>query len=323
MDDDRAVVARQIGREPRAFRRVAVRCPYGRPAVTEQEPYDEAGEPFPTTYYLTCPHLVGGGLAARGGRRRRALVAGRRATIRRWRRASSARTRSSAALRRELPGRDRRPARDRAASSACTPTPRSRLPGPATSSASGSWRRSSRCGPTRCCTRLDRRRWRALESTPASGTRATAASQARRRRPARYARLLARSTLVLERAAAPRRPDVHARRARLGVRRRRPLGAARLLESASPRRAGRPARRSSRTRRSTSTRAARSTTGHERLPAAAQEALDSPARRLGARRSCSSSRSGSRSARRSRTTRSRRRRSRTTGRSRCRRSARR
>ena len=46
------------GRAPRAFRRVAARCPYGAPAVTEQEPYDAAGEPFPTTYYLTCPHLV-------------------------------------------------------------------------------------------------------------------------------------------------------------------------------------------------------------------------------------------------------------------------
>jgi uncharacterized protein len=56
--DDRAVVATQLGREPRVFRRVAVRCPFGSPAVTEQEPYDEAGNPFPTTYYLTCPHLV-------------------------------------------------------------------------------------------------------------------------------------------------------------------------------------------------------------------------------------------------------------------------
>lgn len=55
---DREIVQRQIGRPPRAFRRVAVRCPFGRPAVTEQSPYDEAGEPFPTTYYLTCPRLV-------------------------------------------------------------------------------------------------------------------------------------------------------------------------------------------------------------------------------------------------------------------------
>jgi len=55
---DRDVVARQLGREPRAFRRVAVRCPFGAPAVTEQQPYTADGEPFPTTYYLTCPHLV-------------------------------------------------------------------------------------------------------------------------------------------------------------------------------------------------------------------------------------------------------------------------
>jgi hypothetical protein len=57
-DEDRAVVARQIGREPRAFRRVAVRCPFGRPAVTEQSPYDPGGEPFPTTYWVTCRWLV-------------------------------------------------------------------------------------------------------------------------------------------------------------------------------------------------------------------------------------------------------------------------
>jgi uncharacterized protein len=56
--DDRALVARQIGREPRAFLRVVVRCPFGFPAVTEQAPYDEAGSPFPTTYWLTCRHLV-------------------------------------------------------------------------------------------------------------------------------------------------------------------------------------------------------------------------------------------------------------------------
>jgi len=56
--EDEAVVARQLGRPPRAFRRVAVRCPYGRPAVTEQWPRDASGAPFPTTYYVTCPQLV-------------------------------------------------------------------------------------------------------------------------------------------------------------------------------------------------------------------------------------------------------------------------
>ena len=55
---DRDVVERQLGRPPRAFRRVVVRCPFGHPAVTEQAAYDNAGQPFPTTFWLTCPHLV-------------------------------------------------------------------------------------------------------------------------------------------------------------------------------------------------------------------------------------------------------------------------
>src|SRR5262245_39774512 len=56
--DDREVVARQLEREPRAFRRVVARCPWGLPVVTEQDPLDVDGRPFPTTYYLTCRHLV-------------------------------------------------------------------------------------------------------------------------------------------------------------------------------------------------------------------------------------------------------------------------
>lgn len=56
--DDRARVRAQISREPRAFLRAAVRCPFGAPAVTEQRPYDDDGAPFPTGFYLTCPHLV-------------------------------------------------------------------------------------------------------------------------------------------------------------------------------------------------------------------------------------------------------------------------
>ena len=55
---DAEVVARQIGRTPRAFKRVAVRCPFGRPAVTEQSAFDGEGHPFPTQFYVTCPHLV-------------------------------------------------------------------------------------------------------------------------------------------------------------------------------------------------------------------------------------------------------------------------
>ncbi|MHB8644003.1 MAG: DUF501 domain-containing protein [Gaiellaceae bacterium] len=56
--DERTVVERQLGRAPRAFRRVAVRCPFGNPAVAEQAPFDDHGDPFPTTFWLTCPYLV-------------------------------------------------------------------------------------------------------------------------------------------------------------------------------------------------------------------------------------------------------------------------
>lgn len=56
--DDREIVARQLGRAPRAFRRVVVRCPWGRPAITEQDAFDESGEPFPTTFWVTCRHLA-------------------------------------------------------------------------------------------------------------------------------------------------------------------------------------------------------------------------------------------------------------------------
>jgi|SRR5437588_6388325 len=55
---DRQIVERQLGRRPRAFRGVAVRCPFGRPAVTEQAPFDEDGRPFPTQFWVSCPHLV-------------------------------------------------------------------------------------------------------------------------------------------------------------------------------------------------------------------------------------------------------------------------
>jgi hypothetical protein len=67
--DDLAVVERQLGRAPRGVRRVATRCPYGAPAVVEQDAYLADGEPFPTTYYLTCPSAVAalGALEDAGG----------------------------------------------------------------------------------------------------------------------------------------------------------------------------------------------------------------------------------------------------------------
>jgi len=55
---DLALLERQLGRPPRAFRRVAVRCPFGAPAVVEQEPFDSEGAAFPTQYWLSCRHLT-------------------------------------------------------------------------------------------------------------------------------------------------------------------------------------------------------------------------------------------------------------------------
>ena len=56
--EDAATIEAQLGRPPRGRARVAVRCPRGRPAVIEQDAYLADGEPFPTTYYLTCRYLV-------------------------------------------------------------------------------------------------------------------------------------------------------------------------------------------------------------------------------------------------------------------------
>src|SRR5580698_2541136 len=55
---DLAVLEAQLGRPPRAFRRVAVRCPFGAPAVVEQEPFDSTGAAFPTQFWLSCRHLA-------------------------------------------------------------------------------------------------------------------------------------------------------------------------------------------------------------------------------------------------------------------------
>lgn len=55
---DTATVSWQLGRPSRPFASVPVRCPHGFPAVTEQAATGPGLEPFPTTYYLTCPWLV-------------------------------------------------------------------------------------------------------------------------------------------------------------------------------------------------------------------------------------------------------------------------
>lgn len=55
---DRAVVAAQLGRAPRAVRAVAHRCQCGNPDVVETSPRLPDGTPFPTLYYLTCPRAA-------------------------------------------------------------------------------------------------------------------------------------------------------------------------------------------------------------------------------------------------------------------------
>jgi hypothetical protein len=86
---DRAAVAALIGREPLAGFEVAVRCPFGAPAVVRNLPRDDRGRPFPTRDWLTCRALVdavsrleaAGGvrmLESEGARREEVLAAHRR-----------------------------------------------------------------------------------------------------------------------------------------------------------------------------------------------------------------------------------------------------
>jgi hypothetical protein len=55
---DRAAVARQLGRESRGAAEVAHRCPCGEPDVVATPPRLPDGTPFPTLYYLTCPRAA-------------------------------------------------------------------------------------------------------------------------------------------------------------------------------------------------------------------------------------------------------------------------
>ena len=55
---DLDIVAAQLGRRPRGTRAVAHRCPCGNPDVVETSPRLDDGTPFPTMYYLTCPHAT-------------------------------------------------------------------------------------------------------------------------------------------------------------------------------------------------------------------------------------------------------------------------
>lgn len=55
---DEAVIAGQLGRQPRDVTGIPVRCPFDYPAVIETAPVLSDGAPNPTLLYLTCPAMV-------------------------------------------------------------------------------------------------------------------------------------------------------------------------------------------------------------------------------------------------------------------------
>ena len=55
---DFEAVREQLGREPTVPFSVVARCSDGHPLVIRDRPLDAAGDPFPTTYWLTCPEAV-------------------------------------------------------------------------------------------------------------------------------------------------------------------------------------------------------------------------------------------------------------------------
>jgi exopolyphosphatase/guanosine-5'-triphosphate,3'-diphosphate pyrophosphatase len=55
---DVAAVREQLGRDPTTPFVVVARCTGGHPLVIRNAPLDASGDPFPTTYWLTCPKAV-------------------------------------------------------------------------------------------------------------------------------------------------------------------------------------------------------------------------------------------------------------------------
>ena len=51
-------VRAQLGREPTTAFDVVARCGTGHPLVIRNQPHDAGGDPFPTTFWLTCPEAV-------------------------------------------------------------------------------------------------------------------------------------------------------------------------------------------------------------------------------------------------------------------------
>ena len=260
--DDRAVVERQLGRPPRAFSRVAVRCPFGRPAVTEQAPYDAAGQSVSDDVLADVPASRRGGVAARGSRRSRAVERARRGTTATWRRACATANAEQRRLRPELPvgiggthakRQPQVPARARAHS-------RSRVPG--TTSATGSSPRFRRCGPASSAAVASVRRRVHPDRTHRLGARLRRARGPEERPPP--VRAPARRRRRGDgRVARPNRADVHARATRRRHTQTSIAGDASRSPSAHPTTGGRAISRSSRTLPSTCMRAARSTSSRE------------------------------------------------------------
>jgi exopolyphosphatase / guanosine-5'-triphosphate,3'-diphosphate pyrophosphatase len=55
---DLRIVAEQLGRRPTVPFTVVARCTGGHPLVIRNAPVDERGDPFPTTFWLSCPDAV-------------------------------------------------------------------------------------------------------------------------------------------------------------------------------------------------------------------------------------------------------------------------
>ena len=55
---DLSIVRDQLGREPTVSFSVVARCPGGHPLAIRNAPIDQAGHPFPTLFWLTCPLAV-------------------------------------------------------------------------------------------------------------------------------------------------------------------------------------------------------------------------------------------------------------------------
>ncbi len=57
-ESDLRIVREQLGRDPTVGFSVVARCFDGHPFVIRNDPYDPAGRPFPTLFWLTCPDAV-------------------------------------------------------------------------------------------------------------------------------------------------------------------------------------------------------------------------------------------------------------------------